>query len=38
MYAYNDNVIIPDGVPNDLHDDYEASDDENDSDYVHDDN
>ena len=36
-YTYNDDVIIPDDVPNDPHDDCEASDDDNGSYYVHDD-
>ena len=34
-YTYNDDVIIPDGFPNDPHDDDESSDYKNDSDYVH---
>ena len=37
MYTYNDDVIIPDDVPNNPHDDDEYSDDDNDSGYVHDD-
>ena len=37
-YTYDDNVIISDDVPNDPHAEDEASDDENNSDYVHDDN
>ena len=36
-YTYNDDVSIPDDVPNDPHDDDEASDDENEYDCVHDD-
>ena len=34
VYTYNDNVNIPYDAPNNPHDDYEAINDENDSDYV----
>ena len=34
VYTYNYDVIIPDDVHNNPHDDDESSDDENDSDYV----